>query len=91
MPVKFSLGGDRGLQVFAPSCPASASLDCATLDPGVDFVPTVSAGARGLIYDATSDQYTYVWKTENAWAGTCRVLSLTLTDGTEHRVAFCFR
>jgi len=44
-----------------------------------------------LGYDAASGQYTYVWKTEKAWAGQCRVLSLELTDGTEHLAAFKFK
>jgi hypothetical protein len=33
---------------------------------------TVTAGGSSLTYDPTRDQYTYVWKTEKAWAGQCR-------------------
>jgi hypothetical protein len=91
VPLKFSLGGDQGLQILAAGSPASAPLDCATLDPGDDYQPAKSPSSSGLGYDAASAQYTYVWKTEKAWAGTCRVLSLRLTDETEHRVAFQFR
>ena len=67
--------------------PASGSLDCKTMDPSDDLQPTKSAGGSGLTYDSASGQYTYVWKTEKAWAGTCRYLSLQLSDGTEHRAA----
>ena len=39
-----------------------------------DIEQTATAGASGLQYDAASNQYTYVWKTEKAWAGRCRQL-----------------
>ena len=52
---------------------------------------STKAGGSGLGYDPASGQYTYAWKTEKAWANTCRVLSLQLTDGTEHRAAFKFK
>jgi Regulator of chromosome condensation (RCC1) repeat len=91
VPLKFNLGGDKGLQILAAGSPASVPLDCANLDPGDDYQPAKSAGGSGLGYDAASGQYSYIWKTEKAWAGTCRVLSLRLADETEHRVAFQFR
>jgi hypothetical protein len=40
--------------------------------------------------DASTDQYTYVWKTEKAWANTCRQLVVKLKDGTFHRANFKF-
>jgi hypothetical protein len=89
-PLKFSLGGDQGLTVIAPDYPASQPLDCATLDPSGALQPAKPAGGSGLSYDPASGQYTYVWKTEKAWAGKCRVPVLRLTDETEHRVAFQF-
>jgi len=52
---------------------------------------TVTAGASGLTYDAASDTYTYVWKTNKAWAKTCRQLILKLKDGTVHHANFTFR
>jgi hypothetical protein len=91
VPLKFSLGGDQGLEILAAGSPASAPLDCATLNPGDDYLPAKSAGGSGLSYDPASGQYSYVWKTEKAWAGTCRVLSLRLADETEHLAAFKFK
>jgi len=32
----------------------------------------------------------YVWKTDSAWAGTCRQLLVTLNDGTQHIAYFQF-
>ena len=49
-----------------------------------------AAGASGLSYDPVSDEYTYVWKTEKLWAGTCRQLAVGLRDGTTHRALFNF-
>jgi hypothetical protein len=64
------------------ACDATAQVD------GVE--ETLTAGASGLQFDALSGQYTYVWKTDKAWAGTCRQLVLTLTDGTTQRANFAF-
>jgi len=51
---------------------------------------TVTAGSSSLSYDATTDQYTYVWKTNKAWARSCRQLILRLSDGTDHIASFSF-
>jgi hypothetical protein len=91
VPLKFSLGGDQGLDVVAPGYPASQPLDCATFDPGGELEPVQPAGGSGLSYDVASDQYTYVWKTEKGWAGTCRVLALQFADGTQHLAYFQFK
>jgi len=88
VPVKFSLGGDRGLDIFAAGSPISATIACdATAD--VDGIEsTVSAGGSSLVYDPIADVYTYIWKTDKAWAGTCRQLVLGLADGTFQRANF---
>ncbi len=52
---------------------------------------TSSAGESGLTYDATADQYTYVWKTSKAWGATCRQLVAKLDDGTVHQANFRFK
>jgi alpha-tubulin suppressor-like RCC1 family protein len=91
VPLKFSLGGDKGLDVVEAGWPASRPLECATMDPSGELQPVQPAGRSGLSYDPATDTYTYVWKTDQTWAGTCRVLSLRLTDGTEHLAAFSFR
>jgi hypothetical protein len=91
VPVKFSLGGNFGLNVVAVGYPRSEPISC---DAGaiVDGVEeTVTAGTSSLAYDASSGQYRYVWKTEQAWAGTCRQLVLKLADGTYRRANFTFR
>jgi hypothetical protein len=91
IPVKFSLSGNKGLNIFAANNPASGPISCNSSDPVVDLTDTVTAGGSTLNYDAASDQYNYVWKTESSWAGTCRHLTLTLNDGSVHRANFKFK
>ena len=90
IPVKFSLSGDQGLDVFAAGHPVSYGVDCNTSAPLDTVEQTVTAGGSSLSYDVLADQYVYVWKSDKAWAGTCRRLDVTLTDGTRHVVHFKF-
>lgn len=90
IPVKFSLSGDQGLNIFAAGYPKSDAIQCdssAQLD-GIE--ETVTAGSSSLSYDLATDTYTYVWKTNKTWANTCRQLVLKLNDGTFHRANFKF-
>jgi hypothetical protein len=87
IPVKFSLSGEKGLNIFAAGYPVSQQIACSDGAPASEIEQTVTAGGSSLSYDAESDTYTYVWKTEESWAGTCRQLILRLNDGSE-RVAF---
>jgi WD40-like Beta Propeller Repeat len=88
IPVKFSLGGDRGLAIFLSGFPKFIAAPC---DGGAeDAIETTTAGASGLTYDAVTDTYTYVWKTDKAWAGKCGTLELGLTDGSSHTAEFTF-
>jgi probable HAF family extracellular repeat protein len=90
VPVKFSLGGDHGLDILAAGSPASQPITCDQGAPQAPVTGTGSAGASSLSYDAAADQYTYVWKTEKAWANSCRQLLVRLSDGSEHRADFRF-
>ncbi|WP_230421344.1 PxKF domain-containing protein [Actinomadura soli] len=90
VPVKFALGGYKGLDILAAGYPKSQQIACdstATVD-GVE--ETTTAGASGLSYNPDTGQYTYVWKTDQSWAGTCRQLIVKLDDGTSHRANFAF-
>ena len=89
IPVKFSLAGDQGLNIFAANNPYTVSLNCSTSDPGVDVTETLNAGGSSLSY--SGGVYNYVWKTESSWAGTCRQLVITLNDGTVHTANFKFK
>src|SRR5262249_5231646 len=69
IPVKFSLGGNQGLAIFAAGFPASQQIACDSSAPISPIEETVAAGASSLSYDPTSNQYIYVWKTDAAWKG----------------------
>jgi len=90
VPVKFALGGNQGLSIFAAGYPKSQQITCGggAVD---DIEQTVTAGSSSLSYDATTQQYTYVWKTDTTWAGTCRQLLVRLADGTDHLANFQFK
>jgi hypothetical protein len=91
IPVKFSLGGDRGLDVVASGYPISGVIECSSTATTDAVEQTVTAGASSLSYDSTTSTYRYVWKTAQAWAGTCRQLSVKLADGTIHKASFQFK
>lgn len=91
IPVKFGLGGDKGLDVFAAGYPRVEQVDCATGAPLNVVLETVAAGASSLTYDAGTARYQYVWKTDASWAGTCRQLALRFADATEARAGFKFK
>jgi hypothetical protein len=82
IPVKFSLGGDQGLNIFQPGYPQTTTVSCSTSAPTDVIETTVTAGASSLQYDPTADQYTYVWKTNATSAGTCVQFNLGLNDGS---------
>lgn len=89
LPVKFSLGGNQGLDILETGSPASMSVACSNSAPTEAVSETTTLGG-GLRYDADTEQYIYVWKTDRAWTGTCRQLSIALIDGTAHTAQFKF-
>lgn len=90
VPVRFSLGGNQGLNIFAAGFPISQQIRCDTAAPLGDIQATVAAGG-GLSYNPLTDQYSYIWKTNTAWAGTCRQLVIRLIDGSDHVANFQFK
>ena len=92
IPVKFSLGGDFGPNMFADGYPKFQQSACDSSDPSDAIEQTLSDASSHLNYDATTDQYTYVWKTNKDWAKnkTCGTLIVKLADDTEHLANFEF-
>lgn len=90
IPVKFVLAGDQGLAIFSAGYPVSQPSACDGSAPVDEIETTVTAGGSSLSYDPTTGVYSYIWKTEKSWAGTCRSLTLRLTDGSEHTAHFRF-
>ena len=89
VPVKFALGGDHGLDVMDPAYPQSQRIDCASGAELDEVESTVAPGASTLSF--ADGRYQYVWKTDAAWAGTCRRLVIGLDDGSRHTADFKLR
>jgi Tol biopolymer transport system component len=91
IPVIFSLGGNQGLNIFASGYPKSQTIACDSTAPADGIDSTLTAGGSSLSYDSSSGRYTYVWKTDKSWAGTCRAFVLKTVDGVTHRADFKFK
>lgn len=89
LPVKFSLGGDFGLDIFMAGFPKPMHVACDAADDA-PIEETTTAGASGLSYDQLTGQYTYVWKTDRKWVDSCPQLILKFNDGTERNLNFRF-
>jgi hypothetical protein len=90
IPVKFSLNGNQGLKILAAGYPRSQPISCSSGTVSDPVEETVTANASGLSYDASMDRYTYAWKTDKAWAKSCRRLILRLNDGSVRSADFEF-
>jgi HYR domain-containing protein len=53
-------------------------------------IETNTTSVPGLTYDASANQYVYVWKTDKAWAGMAKTLRVMLADGSVHQAVFAF-
>ena len=87
IPIRFTLGNATGLDVLFAN-PVSRQFDCATGEP-IDGWDATNAIA-GLTND-DPPHYTYDWKSEKGWAGTCRTFELVLDDGHHQQANFQFR
>lgn len=90
VPIQFILGGFRGLDIFAAGSPSSVGISCPLSAGTGEVLVTDTPGNSGLSYDPGTDTYTYVWKTDKAWAGTCRRLIVAFGDGSVRTADFAF-
>jgi hypothetical protein len=85
VPIKFSLGGDQGLDVIKPGYPKLATTSCPDATTTVDAVEeTLPSTASALTYDSVSKVYTYAWKSSKTGAGKCYSVDLGLDDDSAH-------
>jgi uncharacterized repeat protein (TIGR01451 family) len=87
VPLKFSLGGNFGTNVFASGFPQQQPVDCTTLIPNGSPAIIPPTGFT-LNFNIGSSQYNFNWKSDPAWAGTCRLISLELNDGSAPHAAY---
>lgn len=93
IPIKWQLKNADGSYVADLASFASlltAPIAC-NAEP-VDIVEEqlTSPGSTVFRYDAATNQFIFNWKTEASWRG-CRLLQMTLSDGTQHWAKFEFR
>jgi hypothetical protein len=94
VPVKYVLQDANGApttDVATFVSLASVAATCDATAPSVVAEETTAAGSTQIRWDAAAQQFVYNWKTEQDWQGTCRVLQLTLNDGTKHAAMFQFK
>ena len=87
IPVKFSLGGNRGLAILKGGYPKAVQITC----PGgasVDVIEEVlTASTSSLAFDPVTNRYQYNWKSAKTMAGKCFQFQLGLIDGNTVPVA----
>jgi hypothetical protein len=87
IPIKFAIGGYRGLRVLQVNSPTSVPVACPAnaLENAVRPMIAPSSGLQSV-----GSSYTYVWRTNAGWGGSCRKFVLTLSDGSTHEAMFRF-
>ena len=88
IPIRFSLGSDQGLDIFATGYPKSETIPCSSTTP-VDSIEETVSGKHGLSYNASTERYEYEWETSSTWSG-CRQFVMKLKDGSVQRANFSF-
>ena len=82
VPLSFSLGGDRGLDVSFPNSYFATVYTCGQPDA---TITSFQAGGT-LAYSSTTGNYTFTLHTDKTWAGRCIRWSVTLRDFSRHEV-----
>jgi hypothetical protein len=88
VPIKFDLGANRGLSIFAPGYPKVGLVPCN--NPNATPTGLVTGDNNGLKIDTKNNQYTWDWKTLGSYKGTCRALIVRFADNTEKKLLFRF-
>jgi len=91
IPVKFSLVGNKGLDIFAAGSPTVEKVFCPITATKNVVEKYVTLATPALSYNAAKDKYKFTWQTEAAWAGTCQLFTIELNDGTTHTALFKFK
>ncbi len=84
--VTFSLGGPQGLGAIH-NLPRHRRVNCDTDKP---LSRAVYGRVSLPVWDVKLGLYRFTWRTNAAWAGTCRRLIVRLNDGTRYSAIFHF-
>lgn len=91
IPIKFSLNGDKGLDILAAGSPSLTEIACPIGAVKNKIIKYVNLADPPLKYIADKDRYKLTWQTDLAWAGTCQLFTIELDDGTTHSLLFKFK
>ena len=83
LPVRFSLGGNRGLAVLYGD-PAFQRTNCSS--GAAIGSPITAVAGEPFSYSPATDTYKFAWKTQKAWANWCGTLTLVFADGTSEEL-----
>lgn len=96
LPVKFQLFDQAGavvtqgqLDSVLASTPSSRQVSCASGVALSNELPIAVVG-DALRFDSETNTWAINWKTDRAWAGTCRELRLELIDASAHTTTIRF-
>ncbi len=87
--IDFSLSGYKGANLYG-SPPVSQRINCISGNP-MGAILQIQTRGGAVNYNGTFDFYSTTWRTQSAWRGTCRRLTLSFNDGTTRSLDFRFR
>jgi len=90
VPLRFSLGGFYGGDIFEPGFPKVNTVACPN-QPETPITETAPGTGPVLIYNGITKNYIYIWRTERTWRNSCRELVMRFNDGSELRAIFRMR
>jgi hypothetical protein len=92
IPVKWRITDSNSVPISDPNSFVSLTsyqIDCTT-GSSESPIPAEAPGASGLQYLGDGN-WQYNWKTSKDYKGKCRIMTLTLKDGTQHEADFKFK
>lgn len=94
VPFSFTLGGNYGRNVVTKA--VSVPISCSTLRPsgsssGESTGLATQADTSSRLSAQATTVYLYLWGTQRAYKNTCRQITLTLNDTTDHQANFRFK
>jgi hypothetical protein len=94
VPVKWQLKDAAGnlisdLGSLAPGGLTSVKVNCSS--GLVDAIEEVLLSPGSTVFRFDGTQFIFNWQTSKSWIGTCRLMTVTLKDGTQYPAQFTFK
>jgi hypothetical protein len=83
VPIRFSLGGDFGLDIFASGYPRYVEIDCVSEEVTGQPIAITDGNEVGLTYSPESDQYHLAWRSDRSLADSCVQVQLKFEGTTQ--------